>query len=134
MLVLSPPLTVACFTAGDLLLAWEANRPGTILPGASGVLLVLVAAGSVLRSSGSMLALVPLVCAVVFFALDARRPQASFTVLTGASMLALLVLSALPAHSVALTGASVLAGLLLAVVHGWMARIAWRARRNKGLD
>ena len=130
----SPLVLVLLLAGGDLLLVWEANRPGMVLPGAAGILLVLLAAAGVIGNGGSWLNLLPLLLAILFFVLDTRRPRRFFAALTFASLLWFLLMVAHPARSPLTKAVATATALLLALVHAWMARIARRARLNKGLD
>lgn len=133
---LSPDAAILALAAGLALIAWELNRPGSILPGASGLLIALLAASSLLR----------------------RHPQpwAVSLVLLGAAILLLQLRRTVPLGAAALTCVALLFGflhllpptapvrihplvaLLCAIFLGAgttvLTRIARRARLNKGLD
>jgi membrane-bound ClpP family serine protease len=133
---LSPNTAVLTLTVGLALIALELNRPGSVFPGAIGLLLSLLAAaslgkhhprpGAVLLSIGSM----------VLLLWQARR---TFPWIVPAGATIFLILSmAMLLPSTAKLGVSPWVALLCGLIFGAgitvLTRIARRARRNKGLD
>lgn len=106
-------------------MAWEANRPGSLLPGAAGLTATLVALASVAHSPHAARSLVLLVAAFLLMLASFRRPHA---VLQGiAAILWFAACLSVAKAAVALPCAAVIAGSTT-----WFARVAFLARRNKG--
>lgn len=133
---LSPNATVLILTAGLALIALELNRPGSILPGAAGLLLTLLAIASLsLRHPRSGPAFL-IATSMAVLLLQCRRTllwliPAGATVLLGFSIATLLPPGASPAIS---TWVALPCGLILGAGITLLTRIARRARQNKGLD
>ena len=129
-----PSTTLLLLTAGLLLVTVEFNRPGLILPGAAGLLATLVAVASAAKRPHAPLVLPLLAVAAVAFARDARRPH-PLLVATGAlSLVAAYGIEAAPARAAASLALALGCAALVAVTTAILARIAHRARVNKGLD
>jgi membrane-bound serine protease (ClpP class) len=124
---LTPTTAILILTAGILLIYWEINRPGLILPGALGLLASLVALASLIRH-GNSLTTVLVVTAVALLLLDLLRPTHIFI------SLAATVALTLGFFSIAHTPAAVLCGILLGLGTTGLTRIARRARHNKRVN
>ena len=129
----SPDAALLTLVAGILLVYFEANRPGSILPGCLGALLTLLSihALSQMPLRASALAVIALGLALLFTELF--RPARNLFGALGAALLALGLRTLLqpfaPAH--VHTPTAIVAGAGLVAVTLWLARIALRARRNK---
>lgn len=75
-LPLLPVLTILLVTAGVGLICVEFNRPGTILPGAAGLLALLIGVASMARGPHPLPALGGVLACAAAILLDARRPRA----------------------------------------------------------
>jgi membrane-bound serine protease (ClpP class) len=125
---LTPDQALLMLTFGVLLIYVELNRPGLIVPGALGLLAVLLAIAPFLRHPPPMLALLLLAAAVLTFARALRRHTDTW-LLIAATICLTDGFRQLPTHLfIALP-----CGLLLGVVTSYLAGIAHRARTNKGL-
>lgn len=133
---LSPDAAVLLFTAGVALIALELNRPGWIVPGALGLTAVLTAVASLshqqLAPTGVALALAGLLVLLVGFRKTLPLPAAAIA--AGALVMGAFRLLS-PGESPPLHSAvSIPCAVVLGVGMIWLARIARRARRAKGLD
>jgi membrane-bound serine protease (ClpP class) len=134
---LSPNAAVLILTLGLTLIALELNRPGSILPGAIGLLLTLLAAASLATRHPQRKAVVWIVAFLVLLMLGTRGKRESLVF--GAAITAGLIFSicgllpAVPGQRVS-TWAAVLSGLILGAGTLVLTGIARRARQNKGLD
>lgn len=134
---LSPNAAVLILTLGLTLIALELNRPGSILPGAIGLLLTLLAAASLATRHPQRKAVVWIVAFLVLLMLGTRGKRESL-VLAAAITAGLIfsicgLLPAVPGQRVS-TWAAVLSGLILGAGTIVLTGIARRARQNKGLD
>ena len=134
---LSPNAAVLILTLGLTLIALELNRPGSILPGAIGLLLTLLAAASLATRHPQRKAVVWIVAFLVLLMLCTRGKRESL-VLAAAITAGLIfsicgLLPAVPGQRVS-TWAAVLSGLILGAGTIVLTGIARRARQNKGLD
>jgi len=117
-------------TLGLLLIYLELNRPGSILPGALGLTLTLIALPSLFSQGLHPLAFALLLAAVLTLATGLRRR--THPVISAAAIVALIVaLNLIPGVSPL---AATLSGLLLGAGTSVLTAIAHRARANKGLD
>lgn len=126
--------TILLLSLGAFLIAWELNRPGSILPGALGLIITLVGFASVAKSPHGGRTLVLLAIAACFLVYDLRRPR-YFGALCCCAAWILAYLSLISSENmgwniVLALGCGAGSGLSTAI----LARIAHRARRNKGLD
>ena len=133
---LSPNAGVLILTAGLALIALELNRPGSILPGALGLLLTLLAAASLAQYHPRLEPVLQFIVSMALLLLQARRTllwilPASATILLILSMGTLLPKTVQPGISL---WAALLCGLSLGAGTTVLTRIARRARQNKGLD
>jgi membrane-bound serine protease (ClpP class) len=133
---LSPDAAVLILTAGLVLIAIELNRPGSILPGAVGLLLTLLAtAGLIQHHPRPEVAVEAVFCAALLL-LQLRRKLSAVVVICATIALIFSVANLIPPipgpHISAWT--ALLSGLLIGAGTTVLTRIARRARRNKGLD
>jgi hypothetical protein len=133
---LSPNAAVLILTAGLALIALELNRPGSVLPGASGLLLTLLAMASLSlhhpRPGPAMLIAVSMVVLLLQF-----RRALLWPIPSGATiLLCFSIATLLPPGMIPAIGPwiAVPCGLILGVGITLLTRIARRARQNKGLD
>lgn len=132
---LSPNAAVLMLTAGTLLIYLELNRPGSILPGALGLLSCLLALNALIRLPFNPFALILLLSAIALLSLDLVRPT-PISVAVAATLALVLGLGALlfrPYDPIA-PSVAVVCGLVLGISTSTLTRIARRARANKGLD
>ena len=133
---LTPDAAILILTAGIALIAFELNRPGSILPGALGLLLALLAAASLAQRHPRPEPVLQFLVSMALLLLQARRPllwilPASATILLILSMSTLLPPTAKPGIS---PWVALVCGLLLGAGITVLTRIAQRAQQNKGLD
>jgi membrane-bound ClpP family serine protease len=132
-LIASPDLAVLTLLTGILLVYWECNRPGTIVPGCAGTLLVLLSANSLLRMPLRPAALVLLTAGLalllVEIAFSINNLLAALGVLAIVAGLRFLVQPFAFTHVHIATALFAGAGFGVATV--WLGKIALRARRNK---
>src|ERR1700751_3578366 len=98
---LSPNAAVLILTAGLALIALELNRPGSILPGALGLLLTLLAAASLVQHHPRPEPVFQFIVSMALLLLQARRPllwiiPASATIILVLSIGTLLPLAVHP--------------------------------------
>ncbi len=133
---LSPNAAVVILTTGLALVALEVNRPGSILPGALGLLLSLLAAASLSQYHPRPEPVVQVIASMALLLVQARR-QLLWIIPAGATILLIFSMSTLLPRTVQ-PGVSpwvaLLCGLFLGAGTTVLTRIAWRARKNKGLD
>jgi membrane-bound serine protease (ClpP class) len=140
---LSPDAAVGLGTLGVCLGLVEFNRPGRVLPGAVGLLLLLLASASLAAMPGGQpgtalrpVSVLSLMAAGATLARNAWRPI-PWPILIGASLILVASLRWLlrstcphPIHA----DVAVPCGLLVAALSIFLTRIAFRARRAKALD
>ncbi|HUB20115.1 MAG TPA: nodulation protein NfeD [Acidobacteriaceae bacterium] len=132
--LMDPNLAVLLLLAGALLIYMEFNTPGTIIPGALGTLMVLLALFSLNLLPVRYTSLALIVGAVVLMVLEAKFPSHGILAATGtvALVLGLLTLVAGPIPEMRVQLATALAaGLAFGLITTFLVRIAWRARQNK---
>jgi membrane-bound ClpP family serine protease len=136
MLHAGPDGAVLLLTFGLVLICVELNRPGWILPGTLGLLLVLFAVASLLRLELSLAGLALLATAAALLLLDLLRPTPTIVAVAATLALVLgfahLVRGPAPRDVHALTAIG--CGLLLGAGTSVLTRIARRARANKAVD
>jgi membrane-bound serine protease (ClpP class) len=136
LMQLAPDNCVLLFTFGVLLIYVELNRPGSILPGAVGLLLALLAIAPLFHQRLNMAAILAIVGGVLLLARGLRRSTSAITPVIAAICLMFgllyLVRGAGGVHVHAAT--AVPCGLVLGLGTSILTRIAHRARLNKGLD
>jgi len=132
--LMDPNLAVLILLAGALLIYLEFHIPGTIIPGALGTLMVLLALFSLNLLPVRYTALALIVCALILMVLEAKFPSHGVLALTGTAALVLglltLVAGPIPEMRVQLWTA-LAAGLAFGGITAFLVRLAWRARRNK---
>jgi membrane-bound serine protease (ClpP class) len=132
--LMDPNLAVLILLAGALLIYLEFHIPGTIIPGALGTLMVLLALFSLNLLPVRYTALALIVCALILMVLEAKFPSHGVLALTGTAALVLglltLVAGPIPEMRVQLWTA-LAAGLAFGGITAFLVRLAWRSRRNK---
>jgi membrane-bound serine protease (ClpP class) len=132
--LMDPNLAVLILLAGALLIYMEFNTPGTIIPGALGTLLVLLALFSLNLLPVRYTSLALIVGAIVLMVLEAKFPSHGILAATGTVALVLgtltLVAGPIPEMRVQMATA-VATGLAFGLITTFLVRIAWRARQNK---
>jgi len=132
--LMDPNLAVLILLAGALLIYLEFNTPGTIIPGALGTLLVLLALFSLNLLPVRYTSLALIAGAIVLMVLEAKFPSHGILAATGtiALVLGLLTLVAGPIPELRVQMATAIAtGLAFGLITTFLVRIAWRARQNK---
>ncbi|MGA8161574.1 MAG: nodulation protein NfeD [Acidobacteriaceae bacterium] len=134
--LMDPNLAVLILLSGALLIYLEFNTPGTIIPGALGTLLVLLALFSLNLLPVRYTSLALIAGALVLMVLEAKFPSHGVLALTGTVALILgtltLVAGPIPEMRVQLATA-IATGVAFGGITTFLIRIAWRARRNKVL-
>jgi membrane-bound ClpP family serine protease len=133
---LSPDGSVLLFTLGVLLIYVELNRPGSILPGAVGLLLALLAVAPLLHRRLNPVAIVAIVGGVLLLGRGLRRSTSAITPVVATICLVggLLALVRGDGSARVHAGVAVVCGGVLGLGTWMLTRIARRARLNKGLD
>jgi membrane-bound serine protease (ClpP class) len=133
---LSPDAAVLLLTLGIAMIYYELNRPGSILPGAIGLLTVLLSLAAVGQHGINSIAAMLILSSIALLALSLVRPTSML--LSLAATLALIAglrwlpkfSCCTPVHTAVAAGCGVALGAGTSV----LTRIARRARINKGLD
>jgi membrane-bound serine protease (ClpP class) len=134
--LMDPNLAVLILVVGGLLIYLEFNTPGTIIPGALGTLLVVLALFALNLLPVRYTSLMLLLAAFALMILEAKF--ASHGVLAGAGIICLvfgtltLVAGPIPELRVSVATA-VGTGIAFGAITTFLVRIAFRARRNKVL-
>jgi membrane-bound serine protease (ClpP class) len=132
--LMDPNLAVLILLAGALLIYLEFHVPGTIIPGALGTLMVLLALFSLNLLPVRYTSLALIVCALVLMVLEAKFPSHGVLALGGTAALILglltLVAGPIPEMRVQLATA-VAAGVAFGGITSTLVWLAARARRNK---
>jgi membrane-bound serine protease (ClpP class) len=132
--LMDPNLAVLILLAGALLIYLEFNAPGTIIPGALGTLLVLLALFSLNLLPVRYTSLALIAAALILMVLEAKFPSHGVLALAGTAALVLgtltLVAGPIPQMRVQLATA-IATGLAFGAITTFLVRIAWRAQRNK---
>lgn len=130
---LSPDAAVFVLTGGLLLIYLELNRPGWIVPGATGLLLALFASASLLHDQLRTPAVVLLVTGVAVLVVNLLRPTHSLAAI--AATLALILgfddLVRGPGTLYVHASTAAVCGLVLGAATYLLTAIARRARTNK---
>jgi membrane-bound serine protease (ClpP class) len=132
--LMDPNLAVLILLAGALLIYLEFHVPGTIVPGALGTLMVLLALFSLNLLPVRYTAVGLIVCALILMVLEAKFPSHGILALggTAALVLGLMTLVAGPIPQMRVQLATALsAGLAFGLITTVLVRLAWRAQRNK---
>ena len=120
-------------TVGILLIYVELNRPGWVVPGAVGLTAALFAVASLGRVGVNPAAAVLVGTAVVLLGLGLRR-RTAWVVDVAATLALVLGLCLLERDARIGLGLALICGIFLGGSTAILARIARRARANKGLD
>ena len=132
-LLANPDVGLLTLFTGILLLYFECNRPGSILPGCLGALLVLLSLHSLaqlpLRPTALLLLATGTTLLLLELAIPARNLLAAAGIALNTYALATLVELFSPAHVHLLTAIFTSVGFGVSTL--WLARIALQARRNK---
>jgi membrane-bound serine protease (ClpP class) len=132
--LMDPNIAVLLFLAGAALIYLEFHVPGTIIPGALGTLMVLLALFSFNLLPVRYTSVVLIVCALILMVLEAKFPSHGVlaTVGTIALVLGLLTLVAGPIPEMRVQWETAVgAGIAFGGITTVLVRLAWRARRNK---
>jgi membrane-bound serine protease (ClpP class) len=134
--LMDPNLAVLILVVGGLLIYLEFNTPGTIIPGALGTLLVVLALFALNLLPVRYTSLMLLVAAFALMILEAKF--ASHGVLAGAGIVCLvfgtLTLVAGPIPELRVSMATAIGtGIAFGAITTFLVRIAFRARQNKVL-
>ena len=133
---LSPDAAVLCLTLGLLLIYLELNRPGLILPGAIGLLIVLLTIAVLLPLPLSPIGVVLITAAAGLLLLGLTRQTPLLLAVTATLALIFGFLHLVrrgdspQVHALTATGC----GLVLGAGTSLLTHLARRARANKGLD
>ncbi len=134
--LMDPNLAVLILLAGALLIYLEFNTPGTIIPGALGTLLVLLALFSLNLLPVRYTSLALMVGALILMVLEAKFPSHGILAATGTVALVLgaltLVAGPIPEMRVQLATA-IATGVAFGLITTFLVRIAMIARHNKVL-
>jgi membrane-bound serine protease (ClpP class) len=132
--LMDPNLAVLILLAGVLLIYMEFNTPGTIIPGALGTLLLLLALFSLNLLPVRYTSLALIIGAIALMVLEAKFPSHGILATAGTVALILgtltLVAGPIPEMRVQLATA-IATGLAFGLITTFLVRIAWRARQNK---
>jgi membrane-bound serine protease (ClpP class) len=132
--LMDPNLAVLILLAGALLIYMEFNTPGTIIPGALGALLVLLALFSLNLLPVRYTSLALIVGAIILMVLEAKFPSHGILAAAGTIALVLgtltLVAGPIPEMRVQLATA-IATGLAFGLITTFLVRIALIARHNK---
>jgi membrane-bound serine protease (ClpP class) len=132
--LMDPNITLLLLAIGLLCIYFEFNHPGAVVPGVVGFIAVLLAIYALDMLPFRTISLVLIICAFVFFALEAKFQTHGVLGIGGAVMMILgsllLVDGPIPQMRVKLwTALSV--SIPLAVITVFLMTIALQARRNK---
>lgn len=132
---LSPNAAALILTLGLALIAIEFNRPGSIVPGALGLVLSLLAIASLAPRHPRPEPVAQFFVALALLLSQARRPLSWIIPVSAAILLILSMGTLLPPNEPGISHwVALLCGLFLAAGTTVLTRIARRARQNKGLD
>ena len=133
---LSPNVALLIVTLAAALIGVELNRPGSILPGAAGLLLLLLAAASLWQRQPSWLAVAGSIVSMALLLFQARRPLHLLVILVLTILLIGCFICLFPRSATERINPAmaVVCGAILGTGTTVLTRIARRARQNKGLD
>ena len=133
---LSPNAAILILTLGLALIAVELNRPGSILPGALGLLLALLAVASLHSRHPSAVAALEIAACIALMVFGERlRLHWIVIALATVPLIVAIVYLIPPDHGPRVSASvAVICGLVLGAGTILLTRIARRARQNKGLD
>jgi membrane-bound serine protease (ClpP class) len=132
--LMDPNLAVLILLAGGLLIYLEFNTPGTIIPGALGTLLMLLALFSLNLLPVRYTSLALILGAIILMVLEAKFPSHGILAAAGtvALVLGTLTLVAGPIPEMRVQMATAIAtGLAFGLITTFLVRIALIARHNK---
>jgi membrane-bound serine protease (ClpP class) len=132
MLNLPPAAALLLLTLGIALVYVELNRPGSIIPGALGLLATLLAIAAIAHHHPALPAVILCLSATALLALDLARPT-HIIVALAATLALVLGFSRLVPGYIHLW-VSVPCGILLGIGTSLLTRIARRARANKAVN
>ncbi len=130
---LSPNSALLMLTLGILLIYVELNRPGWVVPGAVGLTAALFAVASLMRVMVNPGAAVLVGTSVALLGVGLRR-RTPWVVDVAATLALVLGFVYLERDARIQLGIAIGCGIFLGGVTSILARIARRARSNKGLD
>jgi membrane-bound ClpP family serine protease len=133
---LSPNAAVVLLTLGLFLIYYELNRPGSILPGALGLLATLLSIASLAPHGFDLPGTTLVLSAVALLTVDLLRPT-SILIATAATVALIFGLRNLISYNCCVHISMPVAlgcGFLLGAGTSVLTRLARRARVNKGLD
>lgn len=128
---LTPDTAIIILILGLALMAVELNRPGTILPGALGLLLTLLSCAVLAHDKPDPLSIGLLLSAAGILLLQSRCRVAIWILCLGTIAGTVGLAHILPGIHLAV---AIPCGLLLTAGTTALTRLAHRARQNKGLD
>lgn len=128
---LTPDAAVLLLTLGLALIAWEMNRPGSILPGALGLLFALLACARLAHFGPDLLAICLLGSAATILLLQSRCGIPLWISFAGTAAAIVGFARIVPGIHIA---TALFSGAVLGTGTTVLTRMARRARRNKGLD
>jgi membrane-bound serine protease (ClpP class) len=134
--LMNPDLSVLMLVIGGLLIYLEFNAPGTIVPGALGTLLVLLALFALNLLPVHYTAVMLLLAAAVLLVLEVKFASHGVLALAGIICLVIgmmtLVAGPVPEMRVH-PGTAIAAGIAFGIITVILLRLAVRARRNKSM-
>ena len=134
--LMNPDLAVLMLVVGGLLIYLEFNAPGTIVPGALGTLLVLLALFALNLLPVHYTAVMLLLAAAVLMILEVKFTSHGMLALAGIVCLVVgmmtLVAGPVPEMRVH-AGTAIAAGVAFGIITVFLLRLAVRARRNKSM-
>jgi len=134
--LMDPNLAVLLLIAGMLLIYLEFHVPGTIVPGAVGTLLVVLALFALNLLPIHLASLTVLIAALILLLLEAKFPSHGVLAITGSVALVFglltLVNGPIPEQRIH-PATAIAAGLSFGLITSFLAVIGLRARRNKVL-
>ncbi len=131
----TPDVAISLITVGVLLIFFECNLPGAVVPGAVGLLLLLSGVYGLSLLPLRPTALLVLFAAIGSLVLSVRAPLFGLPAVAGTGGLILSLWTLLPASAASAVhpAIAVSSGLLLGVTASLLGRVALRARRNKAV-
>jgi membrane-bound serine protease (ClpP class) len=133
LLEASPDAALLSLFAGVLLIYFECNRPGSIIPGCAGVLLALLSIDAFAHMPLRPLALALVAAGIVLILAELKVSARNLAAATGTALLIFgfrnLLQPFAPARVHTPTAIVAAAGFAASTL--WLARIALRARHNK---
>jgi membrane-bound serine protease (ClpP class) len=133
LLEASPDAALLSLFAGILLIYFECNRPGSIVPGCAGTLLALLSINAFAHMRLRPLALALVAAGIVLILAELKIPARNLIAATGSALLVVGLESLLQPFAPARvhTPTAIVSGVGFAASTLWLARIALCARRNK---